>query len=80
MRTAFQRYVRPVVMVAYAAAMLIAIPLSVVYLVGKHSEAHVIAWFIAGIFVLATIPISLWDISQHLAHYTQPDLQRYYVR
>lgn len=80
MKTAFERYVRPVAFILYVIVLLVAIPLSIVYLVEKHSQAHVIAWFVAGIFVLATIPISLWDISLHLAHYTQPDLQRYYVR
>ncbi|TNM85817.1 hypothetical protein fugu_008088 [Takifugu bimaculatus] len=37
---------------------------------------HKKAWFIAGIFVFMTIPISLWGILQHLVHYTQPELQK----
>ncbi|XP_065186837.1 transmembrane protein 184C-like [Sycon ciliatum] len=80
MRSKVQLYLRPVVMACYFVVLLIAVPLSIVYLVEKHSEPHVIAWFVAGIFVLATIPMSLWDISMHLSNYTQPDLQRYYVR
>lgn len=38
------------------------------------------AWFIAGIFVFMTIPISLWGILQHLVHYTQPELQKPIIR
>lgn len=44
--------------------------------VGTHSKA----WFIAGIFVFLTIPISLWGILQHIVHYTQPELQRPIIR
>uniref|UniRef100_A0A3Q2D7M1 Transmembrane protein 184C n=1 Tax=Cyprinodon variegatus TaxID=28743 RepID=A0A3Q2D7M1_CYPVA len=44
--------------------------------VGTHNKA----WFIAGIFVFMTIPISLWGILQHLVHYTQPDLQKPIIR
>lgn len=42
--------------------------------------AHNKAWFIAGIFVFMTIPISLWGILQHLVHYTQPELQKPIIR
>uniref|UniRef100_A0A3Q2YQ96 Transmembrane protein 184C n=1 Tax=Hippocampus comes TaxID=109280 RepID=A0A3Q2YQ96_HIPCM len=45
-------------------------------LVGTHNKA----WFIAGIFVFMTIPISLWGILQHLVHYTQPELQKPIIR
>lgn len=44
--------------------------------VGTHSKA----WFIAGVFVFLTIPISLWGILQHIVHYTQPELQRPIIR
>uniref|UniRef100_A0A672PEJ6 Transmembrane protein 184C n=1 Tax=Sinocyclocheilus grahami TaxID=75366 RepID=A0A672PEJ6_SINGR len=37
-------------------------------------------WFIAGVFVCLTIPISLWGILQHLVHYTQPELQKPIIR
>ncbi|XP_062414297.1 transmembrane protein 184C-like isoform X1 [Pungitius pungitius] len=38
------------------------------------------AWFIAGVFVFLTIPISLWGILQHMVHFTQPELQRPIIR
>ncbi|KAG2466096.1 T184C protein, partial [Polypterus senegalus] len=47
-----------------------------IILVGTHTKA----WFIAGIFVFMTIPISLWGILQHLVHYTQPELQKPIIR
>lgn len=44
--------------------------------VGMHTKS----WFIAGIFLLLTIPVSLWGILQHLVHYTQPELQKPIIR
>lgn len=44
--------------------------------VGTHNKA----WFIAGVFVFLTIPISLWGILQHMVHYTQPELQKPIIR
>ncbi|GAB1293335.1 Transmembrane protein 184C [Apodemus speciosus] len=41
---------------------------------------HKKAWFIAGIFVLLTIPVSMCGILQHLVHYTQPELQKPIIR
>ncbi|MBN3290869.1 T184C protein, partial [Polypterus senegalus] len=46
----------------------------------KYVGTHTKAWFIAGIFVFMTIPISLWGILQHLVHYTQPELQKPIIR
>ena len=44
-----------------------------------HSEPHVVMWSVAGIFVGASLPISLHTIHMHLAHYVSP-LQRFYLR
>lgn len=46
----------------------------------RQASLHKKAWFIAGIFVFMTIPISLWGILQHLVHYTQPELQKHIIR
>lgn len=44
------------------------------------TEAHLIAWFSAGAFVLLGFPISMWGIISHLANYNQPRVQVYIVR
>eukprot|EP00282_Hemiselmis_andersenii_P011381 CAMPEP_0114137964 /NCGR_PEP_ID=MMETSP0043_2-20121206/16054_1 /TAXON_ID=464988 /ORGANISM="Hemiselmis andersenii, Strain CCMP644" /LENGTH=387 /DNA_ID=CAMNT_0001231871 /DNA_START=93 /DNA_END=1253 /DNA_ORIENTATION=- len=49
------------------------------YLMQQHSERHVFAWAVAGIFVCLAVPLSLHDIHMHLLHYVSP-LQKYYVR
>lgn len=66
--------------VLYIVGLLVAIPVCVWELQKMQVGVHTKAWFIAGIFVLMTIPISLWGILQHLVHYTQPELQKPIIR
>uniref|UniRef100_A0A3B4WGT5 Transmembrane protein 184C n=1 Tax=Seriola lalandi dorsalis TaxID=1841481 RepID=A0A3B4WGT5_SERLL len=76
----WRRWIRPLVLVLYALLLVAVLPLCIWELqkdkVGTHSKA----WFIAGIFVFLTIPISLWGILQHMVHYTQPELQKPIIR
>ena len=44
------------------------------------SEAHLIAWFSAGAFVIMGFPISMYGILGHLRNYERPDVQCYVVR
>ncbi|XP_030047529.1 transmembrane protein 184C [Microcaecilia unicolor] len=76
----WRRWIRPLAVVLYFVALLVAIPLCVLELQDMEVGVHTKAWFIAGIFVLMTIPISLWGILQHLVHYTQPELQKPIIR
>ncbi|KAM9426766.1 transmembrane protein 184C-like isoform 1-T1 [Pholidichthys leucotaenia] len=76
----WRRWIRPLVLVLYTLLLVAVLPLCIWELqkdkVGTHSKA----WFIAGIFVFLTIPISLWGILQHMVHYTQPELQKPIIR
>ncbi|TFK16192.1 lipopolysaccharide-responsive and beige-like anchor protein [Platysternon megacephalum] len=76
----WRRWIRPLVVVLYVVGLLVAVPLCVWELQKLEVGIHTKAWFIAGIFLLMTIPISLWDILQHLVHYTQPELQKPIIR
>jgi len=44
------------------------------------TDAHLIAWFSAGAFVLLGFPISMCGIIMHLKNYYQPNVQCYVVR
>ncbi|KFO37389.1 Transmembrane protein 184C, partial [Fukomys damarensis] len=44
--------------------------------VGIHSKG----WVLAGVFLLMTVPESLWGMLQHVVHYTQPELQKSIIR
>uniref|UniRef100_A0A8C5N5S9 Transmembrane protein 184C-like n=1 Tax=Gouania willdenowi TaxID=441366 RepID=A0A8C5N5S9_GOUWI len=76
----WRRWIRPVVLMLYLLLLLLVLPLCVWELLKDKVGTHSKAWFIAGVFVFLTIPISLWDILQHMVHYTQPELQRPIIR
>eukprot|EP00658_Telonema_sp_P-2_P063889 TRINITY_DN5271_c0_g1_i1.p1 TRINITY_DN5271_c0_g1~~TRINITY_DN5271_c0_g1_i1.p1 ORF type:complete len:524 (-),score=109.53 TRINITY_DN5271_c0_g1_i1:314-1738(-) len=59
---------------------LVGIPFGVARMHDREYETHEIAWFLAGTFVFLTIPISLWEIMQHVHHLTQPELQKPIIR
>ncbi|KAK7945003.1 hypothetical protein WMY93_000731 [Mugilogobius chulae] len=76
----WRRWIRPLVVVLYILLLLVVLPLCIWELQESEVGTHNKAWFIAGIFVFMTIPISLWGILQHLVHYTQPELQKPIIR
>ncbi|XP_030631717.1 transmembrane protein 184C-like [Chanos chanos] len=76
----WRRWIRPLVVVVYILLLVVALPLCVWELQKAEVGTHTKAWFIAGVFVFMTIPVSLWDILQHLVHYTQPELQKPIIR
>ncbi|XP_006770218.1 PREDICTED: transmembrane protein 184C [Myotis davidii] len=78
--TNWRQWIRPLVAVIYLVIIMVAVPLCVWELQKLQVGIHTKAWFIAGIFLLLTIPISLWGILQHLVHYTQPELQKPIIR
>uniref|UniRef100_A0A8C2INM2 Transmembrane protein 184C n=1 Tax=Cyprinus carpio TaxID=7962 RepID=A0A8C2INM2_CYPCA len=76
----WRRWIRPLVVLLYVLLLLVVLPLCVWELQKSGVSTPNKAWFIAGIFVFMTIPISLWGILQHLVHYTQPELQKPIIR
>lgn len=56
------------------------IAISIDYTISGKQEKHVVAWYSAGVFVMLAVPISLYEIFMHLAHYYAPELQRFVVR
>ncbi|XP_054981918.1 transmembrane protein 184C-like [Sorex araneus] len=76
----WRRWIRPLVLTLYLLGVVVTVPLGVWYLRKQEVSVHTKVWFIAGIFVLFTIPVTLWEILQHLVHYTRPELQRPIMR
>uniref|UniRef100_A0A672PPB6 Transmembrane protein 184C n=1 Tax=Sinocyclocheilus grahami TaxID=75366 RepID=A0A672PPB6_SINGR len=76
----WRRWIRPLVVLLYILLLLVVLPLCIWELQKSGVSTPNKAWFIAGIFVFMTIPISLWGILQHLVHYTQPELQKPIIR
>jgi hypothetical protein len=65
--------------IVYALVVVIVLPLLILVRNRDHSS-KVEAWFIGGIFVLATLPISMYGIIQHALNYSKPHLQKYIIR
>lgn len=73
-------WIRPLVILLYALALLVFVPIFLVksFKAGFNTRDQEI--LIAGIFVWITIPVSLWEIIQHVVNYTQPKLQKHVIR
>ncbi|XP_076340399.1 transmembrane protein 184C isoform X2 [Tachypleus tridentatus] len=73
-------WIRPVTMVTYGIIIIIVIPLCGIRLKKKGASPNDQAWLSGGIFVLMALPITFWEITQHLVHYTKPYLQKHIIR
>ncbi|XP_042913469.1 transmembrane protein 184C [Parasteatoda tepidariorum] len=73
-------WIRPVVMLSYALIILVLLPFFCVKLQKNGTSPQVQAWFTSGVFVMMALPITFWEITQHLVHYNKPYLQRYIIR
>jgi len=63
------------VIVALAAGIGMAVGLAL-----YHSERHTVAWYVGGLSLVVTVPLTLYDISMHMLYYVRPELQAYYIR
>ena len=43
-------------------------------------QLHTVAWFVAFVFVALSVPITLYEVTQHLENYRAPRLQRHVIR
>ncbi|KAF8072632.1 hypothetical protein HT031_000292 [Scenedesmus sp. PABB004] len=61
-------------------ATLCALPLIFWEFKNQGFSPHYQAWFIAGLFVVLTIPIAVYEVAMHTEYYTRPRLQRHVIR
>ncbi|KAF7274176.1 hypothetical protein GWI33_013148 [Rhynchophorus ferrugineus] len=73
-------WIRPLFIALYALAALVFVPLFLVHSLKNGFNRHDQEVLVAGIFVGVAVPISLWEIIQHVIHYTQPKLQKHIIR
>ena len=64
----------------YLFILFVCLPLLVWELLQQHAKPTFSSWFVAGVFMLLTLPIFLWGLLQHLLNYTQPHLQKHIIR
>lgn len=70
----------PLVIIFYLMILFVMLPLLIYWLYIEQAGVHFKAWFVAGIFVLLTLPIFLAGLMQHLFNYTKPNLQKHIIR
>lgn len=78
--TKWRLWIRPLFILLYALAALIFVPLFLVHSVQDGFNKHDQEILVAAVFVFLAIPISLWEIIQHVIHYSQPKLQKHIIR
>lgn len=71
---------KPLVGLVYLIILVLVMPLLVWKLYRTGASQHFKAWFVAGVFVLLTLPVFLYGLVLHLLNYTQPHLQHYIIR
>ncbi|KAK7070233.1 hypothetical protein SK128_014003, partial [Halocaridina rubra] len=72
-------WIKPLVFILYGGIILGIVPYLIYTLTLNGIDGKKIAWLIGGIFVLMAIPITLWEIVQHLINYTKPKLQKHII-
>lgn len=73
-------WIRPTIITVYMLFVLFALPLLIYNSIKDGFQRNDQLVLIAGLSVLATIPMSVWHIVQHMLHYTKPVLQKHIVR
>ncbi|CAG9792136.1 unnamed protein product [Diatraea saccharalis] len=73
-------WIRPFLIALYVILIVILVPLLIVHSLNNKSNKSVQAELIGGGFVLLALPISIWQITQHVVHYTKPYLQKHIIR
>eukprot|EP00164_Ancoracysta_twista_P003437 GFYU01004583.1.p1 GENE.GFYU01004583.1~~GFYU01004583.1.p1 ORF type:complete len:423 (-),score=116.55 GFYU01004583.1:130-1398(-) len=61
-------------------AVIVGLPFAIIELYEERKQNHYVGWFVAAVFVMLAVPISVWSIFRHVYHYNQPQLQKHVIR
>lgn len=73
-------WIHYVVILIYATVVVLLLPNLIVHSLDKKFKDKDQSAFVGGLFVMMAIPIALWEITQHMIHYTKPFLQKHIIR
>lgn len=71
---------KPVIIGFYIIVLGALLPLLLYRICNEKRDKRNTMWFVAGLFVLLTIPVFLVGLMQHILNYTQPHLQKHIIR
>lgn len=73
-------WILPFTIICYGFGVLIFLPLFLTKSVRDGFNRRDQEIFVGGIFVMLALPISIWEIIQHVIHFTEPKLQKHIIR
>ncbi|KAL4703312.1 hypothetical protein ACJJTC_006675 [Scirpophaga incertulas] len=73
-------WIRPFLIALYLILIAVFVPLVIAHSINNKFNENEAAVLIGGIFVLLAVPISVWQITQHVIYYTKPILQKHIIR
>lgn len=73
-------WILPLTIVIYALAVIIFIPLFIGKSIRDGFNRTDQEILFGGIFVIVALPISFYEIIQHVVHFSQPKLQKHVIR
>ena len=74
-----RRFVR-VTWLGLTAMAVVLVPFFAVQMLRNDVHPKLVAWFVAGVFVVLATPITFWEVAMHLEHYAKPHLQKHVIR
>uniref|UniRef100_A0A336MEH5 CSON014398 protein n=1 Tax=Culicoides sonorensis TaxID=179676 RepID=A0A336MEH5_CULSO len=73
-------YMRPLLIIIYLLFLIVVVPWLIINSVKDGFKTKDQLVLISGLFVMLALPISFWHISQHIVHFTKPQLQKHIIR
>lgn len=78
--TQWRLWIRPIFIATYVILVLVLVPLLIIHSINNGFTKSDQGTLVGGGFVLLAVPISIWQITQHIVHYTKPSLQKHIIR
>lgn len=73
-------WIRPLLIAIYVIVIVVLVPILIAHSIRNGFSKSDQGALVGGGFVLLALPISVWQITQHIVHYTKPSLQKHIIR
>lgn len=73
-------WIRPFLIALYILLIIVLVPILIAHSINNGFKKSDQGALVGGGFVLLAVPISVWQIIQHIVHYTKPSLQKHIIR
>lgn len=73
-------WIRPLLIALYVILIIVLVPILIAHSISNGFSSLDQGSLVGGGFVLLALPISIWQIIQHVVHYTKPSLQKHIIR